>query len=245
MSHSLRLSLGAALLPAALLPAVLLLASCGDTATGPTAGAVMTVADQVAIEATLDRVADSLKARGATSEDSLLADFVRVGARLVRMQGRAAAVSVSLPSGEAATMQAVAVRSVDRTVDPAVEARGVIAWEGLDASAFTVQRLVVAYGLVGGDGAVAFRAGDPANAARLVDLRSGTVLWYNTAGSLAFAAEGYGDSCPGITNTTDNVCATGRADATLALTLTRDAGATTAPVAWSATTLPAFELVVR
>ena len=119
--------------------ATILLVSCNiERTVALTVGEDLTVAEQVAIEAAYGKAARVLKDNSAA--DSVLAELGAVAARLVRLQGRASTFDVSNGATNV-TMKGVAVRSDDAELGGTIEV--LLAWEGLDVDAFTIDRALL------------------------------------------------------------------------------------------------------
>lgn len=117
-----------------------LLASCNiERTVALTVGEDLTVGEQVAIEAAYGKVARVLKDT-PIELDSVLAELGSVAARLVRLQGRASTFEIS-NGATTVTMKGVAVRSDDADLGGTIEI--LLAWEGLDVDAFTVDRVLL------------------------------------------------------------------------------------------------------
>ena len=237
--------------------ATVLLAACGDGPTEITAGTRMSVADQVAIEASLATVADELERTGRTAADSLLADLTRIGARLVRLQGREGALALSgLPTPPAsATMSAASIVVADESPGGGGGGGGggvvhvLIAWEGLDHLMNTVERalvLVVPGSSAPGGGTFPLEPGSLGSAARIVDFSPGGEAGFarNGAGSLTVTSAAFRGSCPGLVNTRDARCEVGRQTVAGGFQATLE-GAPPAAVSWPGAELPAFRLSTR
>jgi hypothetical protein len=200
----------------------------------------MTVGEQVAIEAALAGVADTLVIRGGTVRDTLLAGFVRIAGRLAGLQGRQGTVVVTGPDGvPEREMHAVALVSVDRSAPTPDYIHVVVAWEGLDIDSLVVRRAIVLMAPGGTERAGTFPidASAPAAGSRYVDFTAagGATVSADDAGTLTVEAPSFGGSCPGLRNTSTNRCAIGRET----VSATFQAGTA---VSWPAATLPAFEL---
>jgi hypothetical protein len=221
---------------------------CSDDApTGITAGTEMTVAEQVAIEAALATVAQALEEVGRTASDTVMADLTRLAARLVRLQGRQGAVALTgsaVPGG--AAMQGVALVAQGEGLAGVASGQLVVAWQGLDPVAFTVDRAVVVLG--GGQGSpwsLAATAAD--NAGRLIEFDGGTAtrFFYNAGGAFAVTDDAFRGDCPGLPNTDDASCETGRQTVEGDVAGSADGGATVSGWAWESAVLPAFRLTSR
>ena len=116
------------------------LASCNiERTVALTVGEDLTIGEQVAIEAAYGKAARVLKDTPSDA-DSVLAELGAVAARLVRLQGRASTFDVS-NGGTTVTMKGVALRSEDAELGGTIEL--LLAWEGLDDAAFTVDRVLL------------------------------------------------------------------------------------------------------
>ena len=224
---------------------LLVLVGCGDDPTGITAGETMSVAEQVAIEAALGRVADALEAVGETSQDTLMADLTRVSARLLSLQGRQGALSVSGAAvGGTVAMHGAALVASATSASDGSPVQFFIAWEGLNPTSFTVNHAIVAMGT--GTSPFALPSASTSNAARLIsfDGIEATTFYYNVSGTLTATGERFGGSCPGIANTGGNSCTTGRQTLSGAVTGSSDNGATSSPFTWTDAVVPAFRLTL-
>jgi hypothetical protein len=224
---------------------VLLLSSCGEDPTGVTAGETMSVAEQTAIEAALGRVADALETDGRTAQDTLMADLTRVSARLVSLQGRQGTLSVTGPAvGGTASMHGVALLASAQNAPTGSPVQFLVAWEGLDATAFTVTRAVVV--MATGTSPFSLPSVSTSNAARLIrfDGADATDFYYNVTGTLTASVDRFGGNCPGITNTGGNSCEIGQQTVGGSVTGSNDNGATTSAYGWADTVVPAFRLAL-
>ena len=224
-----------------------LLAACGDDdPTSPIGGTEMSVGDQVAIEAALTKVADSLRAVGKTSTDTILADYVRIAARLLRVNGREGKLTV-MPMSLAPNLEMRG--AVANVVVPASIAIGgrtntqiLVAWEGLDNIALTVRHALVV--LVSGTtatGTYTLPSGSAGEGARLLRMSGPFAFYGGNSGTLTVRSSSFGGSCPGIQNTSAQSCAPGRETLAGSLSLTAPGGPATM-VSWTDATLPAFRL---
>lgn len=125
---------------AVLVAAAVVLASCNiERTVALTVGEDLSIGEQVAIEAAYGKAARVLKDT-PIDLDSVLAELGTVAARLVRLQGRASTFDVS-NGATTVTMKGVAVRSDDAELGGTIEI--LLAWEGLDVEAFTVDRVLL------------------------------------------------------------------------------------------------------
>lgn len=230
------------LLPLAVLVA---LAACGTEPTTPHFGTQMTVGDQVAIEAALDRAADTVYARTGSSQDSLLSALTKIAARLIAIDGYEGDIVVNA-GGSSIPMHAVAVAYGQQGLGVA---HYIVAWSGLDDTAFTAQHVLLA-----GVGTTAttmtgtfdLPAGSATDAARWVDLANGASdVFFHTGGTLTVASSTFGGGCIGLANTAQATCATGRESVAGNITASDDGGATSKTFSWDAATIPAFHLTVQ
>ena len=212
------------------------LMGCGsEEPTKPPFGEELTVAEQVAVEVAFGRVADSLDKVRETPDDSLIADFTRIAARLVRLQGRYGTISVLLPgSSERVEMRAVGLKSND----PSTAANIVIAWQDLDVAAFNVKRALV------------FQSGGFASTLaaqmRYLDMTGGgTAAIYSGGGLLTFSTMRFTNNCTGRSNTDAATCKAGQIAAAGQADLSREGEATTVSVDWPETIIAGFEVVVN
>jgi len=224
--------------------AVVLLTACGDEPTKPLReGFYLSTAEQVAIQYALDRVGDSLDVRGATATDSVVADFAELAGLLIRSEGRAQTVEVTLPTGGTTTMNGVALWASGSFAGSAVESQFVVLWDGLDTEARTVRRALLLLGAGSASGSYTLAAGSPSNAARLVEITGGSAtIWRNSGGSFAVSDPSFRGSCLGFSSGAGD-CTVGRETVTVAASLTT--GTTTAAATHGARALPAIHLVAR
>jgi hypothetical protein len=205
------------------------------------------VAEQLAIEPALDRVADTLARRGATAADTLAEQYLRIAGRLVRLQGQqgtlTATVSTSASqTGYAMHAVALAVRLGDLGYVPVL-----VAWQGLDATSNTVDRALVAVGsaLAGATGSSSVAPPSADRILRFADLSSGVAsLASASAGTLTVTDAQFRGDCPGIANTASESCSTGRERVGVAATLALP-GSAPGTLDVETTGLPAFLLETR
>ena len=177
---------------AAAATATLLLASCNiERTVALTVGEDLTVAEQVAIEAAYGNAARILKDNSAA--DSVLAELGAVAARLVRLQGRASTFDVS-NGATTLTMKGVAVRSDDAELGGTIEV--LLAWEGLDVDAFTVDRVLL----------IQRNAGSPSTFVQ-VDMPAGTIT--RGTGTLNLGGGSFKRTCAGFSGAPGGACTVG------------------------------------
>lgn len=218
---------------------------CSDSPTAIKEGTYLTIPEQVAIEYAAGKVADSVAAHGTTQADTVIADFARVLGRLVRLEGRVQDVTVQLPGGVTAPMQAVVMHSSGQFVGAPVEAQFALAWQGLDPIAMTVRRAVLLQGSGAASGTYDLAASSTSNVARYVDLPPGgsAVVWHNAGGTFSVTGGQFKGDCGGLTSGGGSSCKVGRA--TVAASVDFATGATTGHMALTSQVLPAFEVITR
>lgn len=211
------------------------LIGCGsEDPTRPPFGEALTVAEQVAVEAAFGKVADSLDKVFATPNDSIIADFTRIAARLVRLEGLYGTITVNLP-GSAAPVQMRAVAGTSS--DPASSARFVLAWEDLDVATFQVKRaLVMQSG--GFESTLAAQL-------RYLDMTGSTPTFYSGGGILTFTAPSFTANCIGLKNTSSASCRAGKLTAAGQADVVPRSGGTTTSISWDPTVISAFEVILR
>jgi hypothetical protein len=220
----------------ALLIAVL---GCGaEKPTAPPFGEELSVAEQVAVEAAFVKVADSLYKVRKTADDSLIADFTLVAARLVRLEGRYGTISVTLPGATSpVTMRAIAGTGKDATISSETVSF-VLAWQDLDAAAFTMKRaLIVQEGGFGSTLAAQVRYFDMAGTPS-----AGT---YIGGGNLTLSAQSFTAPCQGLGSTAGATCRAGKVTAATTATASLNGTGTASDVSFAATPLAGFEVVVQ
>jgi hypothetical protein len=222
-----------------------LVSACSREATAIHEGTYLTIPEQVAIEYAAGKVADSVASHGTTQADTVIADFARVLGRLVRLEGRVQVVTVQLPTGGSASMQAAVMHSSGTIVGAPVEAQFALAWEGLDATLLTVRRAVLLQGAGAASGTYDMAASSTSNVARFVDLAPGSaaVVWHNVAGSFSVTGGQFQGGCIGITSVEGASCEVGRA--TVAASVDFATGASAGRATIASTTLPAFQVVTK
>jgi hypothetical protein len=208
----------------------------------------MSVGDQVAIEAALRRVADTLEMQeAATAQDTLIADLTRIAALVVQLQGKEATVSITVPdAGGPVEMKAVAfISAVEGGTEPPVHF--LLAWEWLDNVAITLRRaLVVMAEDPAESGTFSLAAGSGTDGARFIDYAGATARVYaNVDGTLTVASPIFPYGCTGLPPGGDFGCRAGGETVSGSITMSADAGATTTVVSWSPTALPAFRASAR
>lgn len=224
--------------------ALVLAGGCGDEPTKPLReGFYLSTAEQVAIQYALDRVGDSLDVRGGTSTDSVVADFADLAGVLIRSEGRAQTVVVTLPTGGTTTMNGVVLWASGSFAGSAVESQFAVLWDGLDAEARTVRRALLLLGAGSATGSYTLAAGSPSNAARLVESTGGsTTIWRNSGGSFTVSDPSFRGSCLGFSSGAGD-CSVGRETVTVEASLT--AGTATGTATHGPRALPAIHLVAR
>jgi hypothetical protein len=233
------------LLFASTILSMVLVSACSNEPTAIHEGTYLTIPEQVAIEYAAGKLADSVAAHGATQADTVIADFARVLGRLVRLEGRVETVTVQLPTGGSATMQAAVMHSSGTIIGAPVEAQFALAWEGLDATSLTVRRAVLLLGAGAASGTYDMAASSASNLARFVDLAPGSaaVVWHNVGGSFSVTGGQFQGGCSGIESGDGESCEVGRA--TVAASVDFATGATTGRASLPSTTLPAFQVVTK
>ena len=219
-------------------------AACGgeDDPTGITAGERMTVEEQVAIEPALEKAARALDSTHR-AQDTLLADWIRIGGALVSRQGQQGRLSVRVqPRGGAATtldMRGVAAR----VNDGPLRIHAVLAWEGLDVEQLSAQRvlLVIFSGTVE-EGNLPGAGGTVEG--RWIDFSSGAAFpdpYLTTSGTASVSGGAFGGACPGVPDTDEFTCTTGREAILADVTVERQTNII--DIDWDAAVLPSFRIV--
>ena len=217
--------------------------ACGeDDPTGITAGERMTVEEQVAIGSALEKAARALDSTHRPA-DELLADWIRIGGGLVSRQGQHGRMTVRVqPRGGTAT--SLDMRGVTLRVEEGpVRIHMVLAWEGLDVVQLRAQRvLVLLYTGTIGDGDLPGTGGS--SEGRWIDFSAGAAFpepYVATTATASVSASAFGGACPGVPDTEDFTCTTGRqavlADATV------ERSTQVIDIDWDAVVLPAFRIV--
>jgi hypothetical protein len=223
--------------------AILLGAACGkDDPTGLTAGERMTVPEQVAVGPALEKAARALDSTHRPA-DELLADWIRIGGGLVSRQGQHGRMTVRVqPRGGAiATLD---MRGMTlRVHEGSARIHLLLAWEGLDVVQLSAQRvLVLLFTGTAEEGDLPGTGG--ASEGRWVDFTSGAAFpdpYLATSAAAAASGGAFGGSCPGVADTEDFSCTTGR-EAILA-EVTVERSAQIIDIDWDAVVLPAFRIV--
>jgi hypothetical protein len=226
-----------------LLPALVLATACGeDDPTGITAGERMTVEEQVAIGSALEKAARALDSTHRPA-DELLADWIRIGGGLVSRQGQHARIPVRVQPGGGAP-STLDMRGVTLRVDQgSVRIHLMLAWEGLDVVQLRAQRVLVML-FTGSleEGALPGTGGT--SDARWVDFTDGAPVpdpYVATAATATVSGGTFGGGCPGVANTDDFTCTTGRAAVLADVTVQRSTQII--DIDWDAVVLPAFRIV--
>lgn len=215
------------------------LLGCGaEKATKPPFGEELSVAEQVAVEAAFLKVADSLYKVRKTADDSLIADFTQVAARLVRLEGRYGTIQVTLPGATGpVTMRAIAGTGKDATIS-AETVSFVLAWQDLDVGAFTMKRaLIVQEGGFGSTLAAQVRYFDMTGTA--------TAGIYIGGGNLTLSAPSYTSACQGLGSTAGASCKAGKVTTAVTATASLNGTGTASNIDWAATPVAAFEVIVQ
>ncbi len=223
---------------------VLLVGSaCGeDDPTGVTAGERMTVQEQVAIGSALEKAARALDSTHRPA-DELLADWIRIGGGLVSRQGQHGrmAVRVQPRGGTAASLD---MRGMTLRVNEGpARIHLVLAWEGLDVVQLSAQRvLVLLFTGTTEDGTLPGTGGS--SEGRWIDFSTGAHVpdpFVATTATASVSGSAFGGACPGVADTEDFTCTTGRqailADATV------ERSTQIIDIDWDAVVLPAFRIV--
>lgn len=219
---------------------VLSLAAMGCGAESPTTppfGEELSVAEQVAVEAAFLRVVDSLQARN-TANDSLIADFTTIAARLVRLQGRYGTINVTLPGATGAvTMRAIAGTGSDATISSETVSF-LLAWQDLDVGEFTVTRALIIQ--EGGFSSTA------ASQVRYFDMTGTTTSGYYTGGGLlTLSAPSFSHACEGIGSSPGAICRAGKVTVAATTTAALDGAGTAFDINFPATPIAGFEVIVE
>lgn len=211
---------------------------CGaESPTRPPFGEELSVAEQVAIEAAFLRVVDSLEARN-TANDSLIADFTTIAARLVRLQGRYGTINVTLPGATGAvTMRAIAGTGRDATIS-SENISFLLAWQDLDVAAFTVKRALIIQ--EGGFSSTA------ASQVRYFDM-TGTASagYYPGGGLLTLSAPSFTTACEGIGSQPGAICRAGKVTVAATTSVSLNGTGPATDVNFTATPIAGFEVIVE
>ena len=226
-----------------LLLLALLGAACGEDApTGITAGERMTVAEQVAIGSALEKAARALDSTHRPA-DELLADWIRIGGGLVSRQGQQGTLAVRVqPRGGA--VSTLDMRGITLRVEQgSMRIHLMLAWEGLDVVQLRAQHvLVLLFTGTLDEGALPGTAGT--SDGRWLDFTSGASFpepYLATSAAATVSGGAFGGGCPGVVNTEDFTCTTGR-EAVLA-DVSAQRAAQIIDIDWDAVVLPAFRIV--
>ena len=222
---------------------ILAAVSCGDDEpTGITAGERMTVEEQVAIGSALEKAARALDSTHRAA-DAVLADWIRIGAGLVSRQGQHGRMSVRVqPRGGAAStldMRGVSVR----VNEGSARIHLVLAWEGLDVEQLRAQRVLMLLfsgtveegNLPGAGGTVE---------GRWIDFTSGAAFpdpYLTTTGTASVSGGAFAGGCPGVADTEQFTCTTGRQAVLGDVTVERSGQII--DIVWDAVVLPSFRIV--
>ncbi len=222
---------------------LLLGVACGeDDPTGITAGERMTVEEQVAIGSALEKAARALDSTRRPA-DQLLADWIRIGGGLVSRQGQQGRMTVRVQprGGSVANLD---MRGMTLRVDEGpARIHLLLAWEGLDVVQLRAQRVLVLL-FSGGveDGDLPGTSGT--SEGRWIDFSTGAPVpdpYVATTATASVSGSAFGGACPGVADTDDFTCTTGRsailADATV------ERSTQILDIDWDAVVLPAFRIV--
>lgn len=211
---------------------------CGaESPTKPPFGEELSVAEQVAVEAAFVKVADSLYKVRMTADDSLIADFTLIAARLVRLEGRYGTIQVTLPGATGAvTMRAIAGTGKDATIS-AETVSFVLAWQDLDVGAFTVKRALIVQ-----EGGFASTL---AAQVRYFDMTGATSNMYIGGGNLTLSAPSYTSPCQGLGSTAGATCKAGKVTTAATTTASLNGTGTASNIDWAATPVAGFMVVVE
>ena len=225
------------------LPALVLATACGENdPTGITAGERMTVQEQVAIGSALEKAARALDSTHRPA-DQLLADWIRIGGGLVSRQGQHGRIAVRVqPVGGAPST--LDMRGVTLRVDQgSARIHLMLAWEGLDVEQLRAQRvLVMRFTGTLEEGALPGTGGT--SDGRWIDFTAGAAFpdpYVATAATATVSGGSFGGGCPGVPNTEDFTCATGREAVLADVTVQR--ATQIIDIDWDAVVLPAFRIV--
>jgi hypothetical protein len=211
---------------------------CGaESPTKPPFGEELSVAEQIAVEAAFLKVVDSLEAQN-TANDSLIADFTTIAARLVRLQGRYGTINVTLPGATGAvTMRAIAGTGSDASISSETVSF-LLAWQDLDVAAFTVKRALIIQ--EGGFSSTA------ASQVRYFDMPgTGTSGYYTGGGLLTLSAPSFTTACEGIGSSPGAICRAGKVTVAATTTASLDGTGTPSDINFTATPIAGFEVIVE
>lgn len=229
--------------PLLLLAALVLATACGeDDPTGITAGERMTVEEQVAIGSALEKAARALDSTHRPA-DELLADWVRIGGGLVARQGQQGRFTLRIqPRGGAAST--LDMRGITLRVNQgSARIHLLLAWEGLDVLQLRAQRVLVMLFTGTVDEGTLPGAGGTSDG-RWIDFTGGAPFpdpYLATVGSATVSGGAFGGACPGVANTGDFTCTTGRQAVVADATVQRSTQII--DIDWDAVVLPAFRIV--
>jgi hypothetical protein len=217
--------------------------ACGeDDPTGITAGERMTVEEQVAIGSALEKAARALDSTHRPA-DELLADWIRIGGGLVSRQGQQGRMTVRVqPRGSAVANLDMRGTTLRVNQGP-VRIHLVLAWEGLDVVQLRAQRVLVL--LFSGpveDGDLPGASGS--SEGRWIDYSTGAAFpdpYVATTASASVSGSAFSGACPGVADTDDFTCTTGRQSIRADVTLERSTQII--DIDWDAVVLPAFRIV--
>ena len=223
--------------------AIAFAAACGeDDPTSITAGERMSAEEQVAIGPALEKAARALDSTHR-AEDTLLADAIRVGAALVSRQGQQGLFNARLqPRGGAVTT--LDMRAISARAETGVgRLHLILAWEGLDVAQLRADRVLVLLfsgtieegNLPGLDGILQ---------GRWIDFTSGEEFpdpYLTTSGTATISGGSFGGACPGVPDTEEFTCTTGRETVLADVTVERQAHIL--DIDWDAVVLPSFRIV--
>jgi hypothetical protein len=225
------------------LAVILVGVSCSEgDPTGITAGERMTVEEQVAIGSALEKAARALDSTHRVA-DAVLADWIRIGAGLVSRQGQHGRMNVRVqPRG--GTLSTLDMRGVTvRVNEGSARIHLVLAWERLDVEQLRAQRVLmllftgtIEEGDLPGAGGTA--------EGRWIDFTSGAQFpdpSLLTSSTASVSGGAFGGACPGVADTEDFTCTTGRQAVVADVTVERSAQII--DIDWDAVVLPSFRIV--
>ena len=225
------------------LAALLAVSGCSEeNPTGITAGERMTVQEQVAVGPALEKAARALDSTHRPA-DEVLANWIRVGGGLVSRQGQHGRVTVRVQPRGGAAVSLDMRGMILRVEQGATRIHLVLAWEGLDVAQLSAQRvLVLLYTGTTGDGELPGSNGS--SEGRWIDFSTGAATpdpYIATTATASVSGSAFGGSCPGVADSDEFTCTTGRlavlADATVARSTQ------IIDIDWDAVVLPAFRIV--
>ncbi len=208
----------------------------------------MSVEEQVAIEAALNGVVLTLHATGQPA-DAALADWTRIAARLIGRQGYQGTLVVThhAPTARLDSLHAVAMLITQGAGTAATQLHFLIAWNGLNVTAFTLREAIVA--LSDGNGQVrgTFPLGgnSASQAARYLALWEDRGPYGAVTGSLGVDAGEFRGECPDTPNQPGFVCETGWEAISGEFSAVWPERADMMAVSWGAQKVPAFHLTVE